>query len=78
MKIDYIVHAGAMFFDEYTPLRPTGRWRLETSPKYDHWGYEDGCAIFIEHQGRFFRRWVPEWDIRTLEVKTTATFKCHY
>ena len=52
------------------PLCPTGRWKIESGPYYRD-------KMFIQHKGRFFKRWVSEDHIVFAPAKSTEEFFCH-
>ncbi len=41
----------------YTPLKLTGRWKLTFVP------YFNEPTLYLEHQGRFFKKWISEINI---------------
>lgn len=74
-KVPYIekltdVIMGHAFYKQI-PLRPTGRWRLVTGPDVE------GYRLDIEHQGRFFKRWIHEYEIGWDNEITVTVFKCN-
>jgi hypothetical protein len=59
----------------YKPLVPTGRWKIESGPRYKN-------RLFIEHERfRFFglysfTEWIDEAYIYFLPARQTAIFDC--
>ncbi len=52
------------------PLNLTGRWKLTFDP-----GFKDPI-LYLEHQGKFFKKWVPEVDIIEGYERKEYTNKC--
>ena len=53
----------------YLPLKPTGRWKIESGPYYED-------KMFVEHQGLFFRRWIDDICIDFKPELQSQTFVC--
>lgn len=55
-EIFYIVTTDFWDYRKYTPVKLTGRWKIIIP--------ENGGRpiLFLEHQGRFFKKWVNEID----------------
>ena len=51
-------------------LNLTGRWALDRKP-----GYND-YALFLEHQGLFFKRWIHEDDIEIRLAPHSVIMEC--
>jgi len=67
--VPYREHIGDYGFRWYTPLNPTGRWKLETGPYYTN-------HLFIEHKGRVFKSWVSESAIEFRPAEKTYVGHC--
>tara|TARA_R110000851_G_C13102760_1_gene569294 strand:+ start:60576 stop:60800 length:225 start_codon:yes stop_codon:yes gene_type:complete len=58
--------------NSYTPLKPTGLWRIESCEHYRD-------RLFVEHKGLFFKRWISEEDIVFKPARNIgATIGCHH
>lgn len=53
----------------YESLRPTGRWKMESGP-------EQIGAIYVEHQGALFNRWIHEDSIVFSPKEEEEVFSC--
>lgn len=53
----------------------TGAWKIEYQPYLTFNGIIKP-TLFIQHQGRFFKKWVDESDIVELNVPIVSTNKC--
>lgn len=69
MKSAYIRKYDGYGFVEFKPLRPTGRWKIESGPYYED-------ALFIEHQGLIFKSWVSSSDIEFRATECSEIFEC--
>ena len=57
MKELYHIKEDYRYSSEYKVLKLTGRWKISFVP-------EDNVPIlYIEHQGKFFKKWISEMDI---------------
>jgi hypothetical protein len=54
----------------YKVLKPTGRWKLETTP------YNSSYEMWIEHKGLIFKSWIPENQIVFKPKRTSVVFEC--
>ena len=45
------------YFIEYNLLKLTGRWKISFVPEHNV------PILYIEHQGKFFKKWISEMDI---------------
>jgi hypothetical protein len=69
MNIPYIEIFSADWMIDYKPLKPTGRWKIESGPHYEN-------RMFIEHQGFIFKEWISEHRIEFLPAKESRIFEC--
>lgn len=65
----YIEIYDDFYMTHYVPLKPTGKWKLKSGPLYRD-------RIFIQHQGRLFKRWVSENCIKFLPKEEETIFNC--
>ena len=56
-------------FFSLKPLKPTGKWKIESGPYYEN-------KIFIQHQGLIFKRWISEDDIVFAPAPKKEIFTC--
>ena len=54
----------------WEPLKLTGKWALDRRP-----GYTD-YALFLEHQGWLFKRWIHEDDIEIRPAPHSVIMEC--
>ena len=65
--IKYYGDYGAIY---YKPLKPTGRWTIESGPYFT-------MKMFVEHKGLVFKHMISEDEIVFRPESTVAVFKCN-
>ncbi|MBP9759701.1 hypothetical protein KBD45_08470 [Candidatus Dojkabacteria bacterium] len=65
----YIVDSSGSY-PTYIPLKLTGRWKLTFVP------YFNEPTLYLEHQGKFFKKWISENDIFNGHKQEEYTNKC--
>ncbi len=57
------------FYCKYTPLIPTGRWKIKSCAYYEN-------ELFIEHKGFIFNTWISESSIEFKAERTETINQC--
>ena len=69
MQIPYIETVKYMGIVSRKPLKPTGRWKIESCAYYKD-------RMFVEHQGWIFKHWIDENSIVFCPANSTEIFTC--
>lgn len=75
MKVPYIMKRHVNMYVPcyrytYRHLNPTGRWKLESGPRFDN-------MLLIEHKGLIFKRWVCEDEIVFRSERKSVINQCN-
>ncbi len=65
------------YFIHYKLLNLTGRWKISFAPEHNV------PILYIEHQGKFFKKWIVEMDIicgykKVDYINTSESKWCRY